>query len=285
MRRHHPPAEAHAAAQAVCGSGMTLTPVSNRRDGGVWRAAGPLGSVAVKVGTGPQGALVAAREASVLRAGFAGSDAVLGHGRREGAAWTITPWYEGPSTWDALSALRRSEGDTAVAKRHVIDLCDAVAELHATGWVHGGLQPQHSLHTAKGVRFINCAWAWHPFRLAPSGLFTGGLPHLLAPEVARSVHNGDRPVAPSRSAEVYTVTAGLWWAITGEWPLNYAALDLDQVELAPSELRHRIATCRIPLRGPWMWPSVQDVLSVVLTAPPAERPTAADLASDLRGAL
>ncbi|MGI5196601.1 hypothetical protein ACQEVY_23615 [Streptomyces sp. CA-288835] len=282
MKTQNPPIEARAAAEAVCGPGMTLTLISNRRGSAVWQAAGEWRSVAVKVGTGPEGAVITARETAALYAGLAGRGALLGHGRLDGVAWMVTPWREGASTWEALSDVRCSDGDHSLAKNHMIDVCEAVARLHAAGWVHSDLQPQHTIHTTDGVRFIDCSWAWHPRLLRPSNMFMGGLPHLLAPELAESIHEGDRPVAPSPSAEVYTLAAGLWWAITGDWPLDYAALDIDPRELTAAELRHQIATCKIPLRGPWMWHSVQDILSRALIEPPERRPTAAELASSLR---
>lgn len=233
------------------------------------------------MGTGPHGTPVTARETTALIAMGQGH-ALLAHGHSEAAAWMITRWYDGPSTWQALHAVRAGVGLRSAALSHMIGLCEAVARLHQDGWVHADLQPAHALHTPSGVRLIDCSWAWHPEKLAPSPLFHGGRPHFLAPELALSIHEGERPVAPSQPSEVYTLAATLWTAITGDWPLDYAHIGVDPAALAPADLRRIISTGTIPLHGPWSWPDVQDILSDVLTQPAEHRPTAAELASRLR---
>ncbi|MEU6379293.1 hypothetical protein [Streptomyces sp. NPDC046909] len=194
----------------------------------------------------------------------------------------LTPWWEGPSTWDILRDVRAGTSQSSAARQHMIDLCDAVARLHESGWVHSDLQPSHAIHTADGVRFIDCSWSWHPERLETSLLFRGGLPHLLAPELARSIHAGERPVAPAKSAEVYALAASLWWSLTGDWPRDYAHVGITPAKVTAPVLRQLIGTRQIPLRGPYSWPGVQQVLAEVLTAPADRRLTAAGLAQQLR---
>ncbi|WP_314207208.1 serine/threonine-protein kinase [Streptomyces justiciae] len=238
-------------------------------------------TVAVKAGTGPDGAAITAREtAAVTRMSAPGT--VLAHGRGDALAWMLTPWYDGLSTWDVLHDVRAGTCQSPAARHHMIDLCEAVAALHREGWVHGDLQPSHAIHTTDGIRFVDCSWSWHPDRLAPSLLFRGGLPHLLAPELAQSIHEGVRPVAPSMSAEVYTLAASLWWAATGDWPRDYAHTGIAPGKVTAPVLRQIIGTCQIPLRRPYAWPDVQQVLAAVLTAPADCRRTAAELAQRLR---
>ncbi len=168
----------------------------------------------MKIGAGPEGSAITSREAEALSAmGEAGALLAYGQGRR--SAWMVTPWYEGPSTWEALADVRYGDGNLDAGLGRVVELCEAVAQLHQADWVHGDLQPGHAIHTDLGFALIDCSWAWHPERLFPSMLFRGGMPHLLAPELAASVEAGDRPVTPSRAAEVYTLAACLWWAISG----------------------------------------------------------------------
>ncbi|MEV0318152.1 hypothetical protein ACIBKX_07800 [Streptomyces sp. NPDC050658] len=282
MSREAPcPAEARVAAEAACGSDLLLKLISDRRGSAVWRVSGSERVAALKVGSGPEGAAITARETTVLeRMRIHGT--LLSRGRGHEMAWMLRPWYEGPSSWEAMRSARTGEGPLSLARTRAVELCEAVAQLHATGWVHSDLQPQHDIHTQDGVRFIDMAWAWNPDKLAASPLFMGGLPHLLAPELALSIHKGERPVAPSPSAEVYTLAASLWWAITEEWPLDYGRAGIDASKATAAALREVIGTREMPLRSPRIWPVVQDGLAHVLLAPPETRPSAAELADWLR---
>jgi serine/threonine protein kinase len=272
------PAEATAAVREVCGDGADLRLVSDRRGTAVWKAAGPLRSVAVKVGVGREGAAITARESAVLDA--MGRGALLAYAHGQEAAWLMTPWYDGLSTWSAMVDVRAGAGVDDAARRLVVDVCEAVAELHASGWVHGDLQPHHTLHTHdQGVVFIDCSWAWRPGVLPASSLFRGGLPHLLAPELAAEVEAGVRPLVTTQAAEVYALGASLWWAIAGEWPLDYDAAGVATAGLPSGQLRDAISSGRIPLHPPKAWPDGQDVLATALRPDPDQRPDAAELAA------
>ena len=277
MKAEGVPAEANAAVRSACGDGATLQLVSDRRGSAVWKATGPVRSVALKVGAGLEGTAITRREAAALHGITRGG--LLAHGREETAAWMVTPWHDGPSMWDALADVRAEGGDREAAQRHVVDVCEAVAELHAAGWVHGDLQPGHAIHTEHGVALIDCSWAWHPARLFPSGLFRGGMPHLLAPEVAAAVEAGARPVTVSRAAEVYTLAASLWWSVTGDWPLDYGAAGLDPTEMSAGQLREVIGSRRLALPPTSTWPAMQAALGTALRPDPARRPTAGGLAA------
>ncbi|MFF3909791.1 hypothetical protein ACFYZJ_28310 [Streptomyces sp. NPDC001848] len=275
------PAEARAAVKATCGDGAELELVTDRRGCAVWKATGPVRSAAVKVGPGLEGAVIAARETAALAA-MGPDGAVLARGHREGVAWLLTPWHHGPSTWEALRAVRDGSAHLAEARRRVVEVCDTVGRLHAAGWVHSDIQPAHAIHTTRGAVLIDYSWAWHPVRFGPSMMFRGGMPHLLAPELAAAVERGVRPVQVSQSAEVYTLAASLWWAITGDWPLDYAACGIDPAKLNAPALRQAIGSGRIPLRAPSSWPTVQNVLASALGHRPNGRPTATQLAALLR---
>ncbi|MEV7925135.1 hypothetical protein [Kitasatospora sp. NPDC088779] len=139
-------AEALKTAAAICGP-LELEEISNRRGSAVWKATGPRGVASIKLGTG-EAAEVTAREASVL-------DQLPGYtvtaGRFDDGVWFVTPWLVGPSTWQALRPLRKSEGGRDEALAAAVGLCRAVADLHAEGWVHGDLQPQHGIHGGDGT--------------------------------------------------------------------------------------------------------------------------------------
>lgn len=273
--------EARVSAEATCGEGARYKAVTDRRGCAVWHVVGPAGSAALKVGSGPEGTVVVAREVAVLE--LMGSGRLLNSGHAGGQVWMLTPWYDGPSTWEALEPMRRQAGDRQQARKHLVELCGAVAGLHAVGWVHGDLQPGHTIHTPRGLALIDCSWAYSA-RLPPSTMFRGGMPHLLAPELALSVERGELPVCASPTAEVYTLAASMWWAITGHWPLDYAAVGVDTSALKASELRQVIGSGRVPLHPATVWPSAQEILATVLDSRPEERPSAAQLAALLRSA-
>ncbi|MFG2526002.1 hypothetical protein [Streptomyces sp. NPDC048527] len=278
------PEAARVAAEAVCGPDTRWKLLTNRRDSAVWHVAGASGDVAVKAGAGEQGAAITGREAEALAA-IEGPRTLFAHGSEGGAAWMVTAWHDGPTTWEALHTAREAIRRSSAARVCLADVCTAVARLHGAGWVHGDLQPEHTLHTTDGVRLIDYSWAWHPTKLAPSPLFRGGPPHLLAPELARSIHDGVRPVAPTQTAEVYALAASLWRAITGDWPLDYAHASIEPGSLTASELREVIATQQIALCKPDVWPDAQIILRDAMVAPAGSRPTAAAMSEQLRGLL
>ncbi|SNT44507.1 protein kinase family protein [Actinacidiphila glaucinigra] len=278
------PLEARIAADATCGDATVLEPVTDRRGCAVWKATGPLRSAAVKCGAGPEGTVIVLRESAAV-AGILGGSAVMAQGRNPGEAWMITAWHDGPSTSQLLAGVRDGTTDLGAARDAMVAACEAVAALHAAGWVHGDIQPEHMVHTPAGVRFLDCSWAWHPLTLGPSRLFRGGMPHLIAPELAWRVHRGHRPVVVTSTDEVYTLAASLWWAIADEWPLSYVEAGVDPSALDGVGLRHAIATRGIPVRSATVWPAAQIVLSHVMSQPDYRRPSAADLAILLGTAL
>ncbi|WP_280665771.1 MULTISPECIES: hypothetical protein [unclassified Kitasatospora] len=260
-------------AEYRCGP-VELKEITYRRGSAVWKATGPVATVAIKSGYG-EGAEITVREAAVL-------DALAGCSATAGSNWYVTDWVDGPSTWEVFRSARESadDGGRVQALGGAIELCRAVAALHAEGWVHSDLQPSHGIHATAGVRLIDFAWAWHPgFEQHPA--FRGGITHLVAPELAASIAAGVRPVRPSVQAEVYALAGVLWTCVTGAWPLDYVAAGIDWNATTPDELRAAIATAEIPLAAARPWAEVQSVLADVLSAGPQKRPTAVELANVL----
>ncbi|MFF3097616.1 hypothetical protein [Streptomyces cyaneofuscatus] len=268
------PREAVQAATDLYGP-VVLHPVSDQRGSAVWRVVGPNGTAAVKVGFG-DAAYVTAREAAVLdRMRLSWYRAT--HGTAEDAYWIVTPWFAGPSTREVFDALHDGRADRNDAHKAAIDLCRTVAGLHGRGWVHADLQPEHAIHTTTGVRLIDMSWSWRP-GFPPSPRFMGGVPHLLAPELAASIEAGVRPVMPSPPAEVYALAGVLWTCVTGRWPLDYRWAGIRPHAIGAAGLRQAISTGSIPLDSARPWPELQHVLEDVLLAPASERPTEAQLA-------
>ncbi|MFF2143153.1 hypothetical protein [Kitasatospora sp. NPDC058190] len=157
-----------------------------------------------------------------------------------------------------------------------MELCQAVAGLHAAGWVHGDLQPAHGVHTGHGAKLLDLSWAWSPV-FPPSPNFQGGITHLVAPELAATVESGERPVRTTVDSDVYALAGTLWTCLTGRWPLDYEAAGIGP-DVGPSARRAAIAAGTIPLHTDEPWPPFQDVLRPVLLSRAQDRPTAAELA-------
>lgn len=268
------PAEALKAAEAVCGA-VELTAITDRRGCAVWKAAGPAASVAIKYGRG-EGTEATVREARVL--GRLPGRRVTA-GRAGEGSWLVTPWLHGPSTWQLFGPVRKGIRGHDQVLAGAVELCRAVAELHAAGWAHGDLQPAHGVHTADGVRLLDFAWSWRE-GARPWPAFHGGITHLVAPELAERIVTDPRSATPAPAADVYALAGTLWTCTTGRWPLDYAAAGLPP-QTEPAGRREAIATGRIPLDRATPWPSLQSALRPVLLDGPAARPTAAELAAVL----
>ncbi|MCX4666547.1 hypothetical protein OG453_07665 [Streptomyces sp. NBC_01381] len=244
----------------------------------MWKATGPNRTVAVKIGYG-EGQAVTTREAAALGA-LALDGYEVASGLYEGGSWLVTPWFDGPSTWKVFAPVReQSEGQEQVVAG-AVDLCQAVAALHGSGWVHADLQPSHGIHTPSGVRLIDFAWSWQMGHEPVDG-FRGGIVHLMAPELAAAVSRADGPVAPSPQSDVYALAGVLWTCTTGGWPLDYKAAGIDRKTAGPDGVRDAIATGQLPLAAA-VWPEFQDALRPALSPTPEDRPAPMELA-DLLG--
>ncbi|WP_405824435.1 hypothetical protein OG705_29715 [Streptomyces sp. NBC_00838] len=227
-----------------------------------------------------------ARESGVLQRIFptvpmASSGSHARWGRSVSTAWLLTPWLEGPSTWEVFKDVRDNKGNYQTPLQAAVDLCTAVGQVHQAGWVHGDLQPHHAIHTPGGVRLIDCSWSWH-MTMPPSYGYEGGIVHFISPELMQRIESGERPVATSQPDEVYALAAGLWWAASNTWALDYRAVGIDPATFPAIELRRLRLRHRIPLTTMTHWPELGEVLGQALTTHPAQRPTALQLAQQLR---
>ncbi|QGV79451.1 hypothetical protein [Streptomyces ficellus] len=269
------PDEAVASAESHCGRPVRWDLISSRRGSVVWKGVGPSASVALKAGQG-DGAPITSREITVAER-LPGHSPLIASGRTEATTWLITPWHHGPSTWDVFHTVRTTHQGTQEARDAAVDLCLAVADLHRQGWVHGDLQPDHAIHTRTGIQLID--WTWATSRaLTPSRIFRGGLPHLLAPELAAEIKAGHRPVKVTPAAETYTLTATLWRSATGTWPFDYTAACKTEGSITGPGARQLIASGQLPPTLAPQWPAVLSVLRIAMAAPPEARPSASDLA-------
>jgi hypothetical protein len=283
------PLEGRAEAEHLVG---TPTRWELKKHGGatsVWQVTGPVGQWALKIGRDEDAAVVG-REAEALAHISAtvpttSYGARAKSGRTSDCAWLLTPWLDGPTTWQAFQCVRDRKRDRSSAHAAAIDLASAVATLHQSGWVHGDVQPHHSIHTRGGVRLIGCSWAWNmqlDTPLAPSYSFHGGLLHLMSPELMARVNAGQYPLGPSQPDETYALAASLWWAATNSWPLDYAQLGIDPATFTQTTLLGVLARHWPPLGDIPTWPQLEEVLRPVLTTRADKRPSALELAQRLR---
>jgi len=282
---HGVPTEGRAEAEELAGSPVEWELRMDRGAAVVWRVSGPRGQWTVKVGRG-EGAAVVAREGVVLERTHATVPAMsygkqTTTGRDEASAWLITPWLDGPSTWDQFRAVRDGKRDSSPALA-AADLCVAVGAMHQSGWVHGDVQPHHAIHMPDGVRLTDCSWAWS-MNLPPSNAYEGGLLHLMSPELMTQAESASRPVVTSQPDEVYALAAGLWWAATGTWPLDYAQVGIDPDRFTAVEMRRILRRHRVPIGRIPHWPELEQVLRPTITADSHRRPSALHLGQWLRG--
>ncbi|MER7986469.1 hypothetical protein ABTY53_12825 [Streptomyces noursei] len=275
-------------ANQCAGSPSNWALVRDRHDHQLWRVQGPCMTVAVKVSSGQSAARALVREAAALRAMPAGGIRVLrASDNLYGAmpwAWLITPWADGPTTWDMCKKLRDAEDDgREEARRAAVELCMAVGRLHAAGWVHGDLRPHHAVHTTAGVRLLSCAGASR-IGHATSTAYLGGLVHLLSPQFAAALEASTVGVRLDPADEVYTLAAGLWWAATTSWPLAFSDAGLDPSTMTAVSLRRAIASAKIPLVSGTAhpWPEFLAPLSDAMAQTPGDRPNAYQLADQLK---
>lgn len=279
------PADCREAVEQLTGSPTGWKQRTDRNGVAVWKASGPAGTRAVKVGR-DEGAAVVARESRVMQRILGTVPTASCGGRPQwgcsvSTAWLLTPWLEGPTTWEVLQEARDKRGSYEDPLQAAVDLCTAVGQFHQAGWVHGDLQPHHAIHTPDGVRLIDCSWSSH-VTMPPSAAHEGGMIHLMSPELMLRIDSDVRPVATSQPDEVYALAAGLWWAASNTWALDYRAAGIDPGTLPATKLRSVRLQHRIPLTTMTHWPELGDVLGQVLTTHPAQRPTAVQLAQRLR---
>ncbi|WP_307527976.1 hypothetical protein [Streptomyces umbrinus] len=78
--------------------------ISSRRGSAAWKGVGPATSIALKAGQG-EGDPITSREIAVAER-MPGHSPLIASGRTETTSWLITPWHDGPSTWDVLHTVR-----------------------------------------------------------------------------------------------------------------------------------------------------------------------------------
>ncbi|MGW1989465.1 protein kinase domain-containing protein [Embleya sp. NPDC001921] len=237
-----------------------------------------VGDTALKITDG----LMARREGEVLVA--LAADHYRAHGAYGEGSWLTMRWIDGISMWDALGPA--AHGDDTDEARHLMlgfaaDAANRLAELHAAGWAHGDLQPDHFVREGNRARIIDLACAQGPVPV-PFYIHRGGLAHTTAPEIAALVIGSDEHIAVTPQADVWAFAASLIWSWTRTPPADYRSPEGGRAgflaDIAAGRL-HDVAAIR-----PWAFPEFEGAVLAACATEPGERPSAAELSHALRSA-
>ncbi|MFI8178671.1 phosphotransferase [Streptomyces microflavus] len=232
-----------------------------------------VGDTALKITQG----LMAGREGEILA--LLSANHYLAHGPHGDGTWLTTRWLDGPSLWRALESASR--GDDSAATRRIVlaraaGAAYALARLHAAGWSHGDIQPDHIIFEGQGVQLIDLACAQGPAPV-PFYVHRGGLSHITSPEVAAQIIASEEHIVLTREADIWALGASLFWAWTQRTPTNYRAPEADLADRLADIAAGRLRT--IESSRPWAFPAFEQVLRVCLAEDPRQRPSAAELAA------
>src|SRR5437868_202041 len=213
---------------------------------------------------------MAGREGEILR--WLGTAFYRDHGwdgdqKGEGRSWLMLRWIDGSTLWDALEPAHRGDDSPAGRDRILAMTTDAavgLAELHAGGWAHGDLQPDHVLFEEDVTHLIDLACAQGPAEVCtgvPFYVHRGGLAHTTAPEIAAAILTSDEHVVTTQQADVWSLGASLWWSWTRTPPITYSDPAAKRAgQLADiAAIRRTAATAR-----PWPFPAFEDVIRACL---------------------
>ncbi|MCP2339246.1 protein kinase domain-containing protein [Actinomadura rupiterrae] len=240
-----------------------------------------IGDLALKITDG----LMAAREGEILKLlgtefyrdhGWDGDD----HGPDGDRSWLLLRWIDGATLWCALEPAHRS--DSQATRSHALactrDAAVALAELHAAGWAHGDLQPDHVLFEGDRTHLIDLACAQHPAVAVPPYVHRGGLAHTTAPEIAAAILASEEHITATPQADIWSLGASLWWSWTRTPPITYT----DSATGRPGQLANIAALHRAPATArSWPFRVLEEIITACLAADPADRPTAKEIAASL----
>ncbi|MGH3755774.1 MAG: protein kinase domain-containing protein [Pseudonocardiaceae bacterium] len=234
-----------------------------------------IGDTALKITSG----LMAGREGEILD--LLGNETYRAHGWDGERSWLTLRWINGTDLWTALEQAHQREDSTAT-RHHVLamtaDAAHELTELHAAGWIHGDLQPDHIIFADDRTHLIDLACAQGPAKV-PFYVHRGGLAHTTAPEIADLILSSDGHVTTTPQADIWSLGASLWWSWTRTTPIAYTDPAGRRAALLAD-----IAAARRPdptAVRPWPFPAFEDAVMACLAADPDKRPTAKELATTL----
>lgn len=290
---------------ARLGRRVTARLLSDRRGSRAWEIAADGVHLALKANTpdeanstdrgdspdkgdsGRDKAAEVAREAAVL-AELEGLAAIepgylYASGTWTGGQWLAVDWVTGRPLWRTWALARGPEGDRPSVRPWMLHtastLSARLAALHAQGWAHADVQPTNILaDRADGTgHLIDYALSCGPADPKDRSPYRGALTHTTAPETAAALLGTDDTthIQATPESDVFSLGATLFWCWTGIRPFAYTD-DIDRAE----KLRVIATTAPTPLQEarPWPFPALETLITACMTANPADRPTAAELA-------
>ncbi|MGR3935310.1 protein kinase domain-containing protein [Streptomyces sp. BRA346] len=286
-----PPGEAIDILTAQIGEPTSTQLLSDRRGSRAWKIQGPLGAVALKANSPDsddardKAAEMAQEDDHLLRLTEAGA---LSPGYRvdagawESGQWLAVRWVDGTPLWRALALARGPEGDRASLRPWLLGIArtwtEHLARMHTVGWAHADVQPTNTLVTGDGrAVVIDYALACGPHD-GPRVPYRGALTHTTAPEIATAIltTGSDTHIQAQPAADIWSLGASLFWCWTGRRPVDYDD-DVDRLQ----KLRAIAKGSTTPISDvrPWPFPAFEEAITACLSADPADRPTAEELAA------
>ncbi|MEM7734322.1 MAG: protein kinase [Deinococcota bacterium] len=208
--------------------------VSNRRGAKLLKVIANNKTFGLKFTTSANDAI--AHEASILKALPKFTDSMhVAEGNYQSRAWLLMRWLSATPVYQHVQALKRDLDDP---KPSLLTLFMAmftkVADLHALGYVHGDLQPDHFLIAEDGrIRLLDFGLTHKP----SSGFnYQGALVHFSPPEVcSQQLEHKEAPeykeaLAYEAISEVYSLASVVFFLYTGHIYPDYGGdgLSLEQ---------------------------------------------------------
>lgn len=246
-----------------------VRPIRALDDAQVYLVRGPANEHgALKLAPRPEHSAPIERESALLRElDGAPTPRLLASGALERCSYLVSEWCAGISV-ERFAQRRRAARDQRAARRALLalarSLAAAYAELHRRGVLHADVHPHNLLvGRDRGVRVIDLGMSR---RLADGPLPSpGGMAVYRAPELARALLAGDRPLATPAS-EQFSIAALIYRLLTGHPTQDFALEESRQLEQSATggmlPFRHR---------GLTDWPALEAVLERALDADPDQR--------------
>ena len=173
----------------------------------------------------------------------------------------LTRFINGPTIADLIARGPMEDGPIRRVGR---DLAQALAALHAAGWLHGDLAPANGRQDPEArTILLDLGFAERTDAKASSR----GTPAYLSPEEARA--------APKTCAsEIYSLGLILWELATSSHPLSPDGRASNVQEEALTDAVHLLPSAR----NPRLAPDLDELLGLMLDEEPSARPTAQEVA-------
>ncbi len=258
------------------------TEISNRRGAKMLKLLAGDEHFGLKVATDIQTSV--AREAVVSRELGGFTQRYFDSGTYKGVSWLLLRWVTGQSVYRRVKELRDDLGADAKPEllRLFARMASKVADLHALGYLHGDLQPNHFRTVDNTIHLLDFALT---HRMDERFNYPGALVHFSAPECQQQLL-GSSTVRYDAQAELYSLASVVFFLYTGHLSADYGSegMNLDfAAKRKRIALGHRSTFSSV---GCEPFGALESILERCLAADKRERyPGVAEIARDLRALL